>query len=90
MKTSDRVKQGWQDVDIQYLCIFVFVNLSVKIICYTEIHEEKINHTGDQYSAASNCLTVGGCMIRVVCFTLGSWISWLMSGSKNIMYKVVE
>ena len=41
----------------------------------------KMKHTGDQYSAASNCSTVGGCMIRVVCFSLGS---------KNMMQKVVS
>ena len=29
----------------------------------------EIKPTGDQDSAASNCFNVGGCMIRVVCFT---------------------
>ena len=32
----------------------------------------KLKQTGDQGSAASNCFIVGGCMIRVVCFNLGS------------------
>ena len=40
-----------------------------------------MKHTGDQYSAASNCSTVGGCMIRVVCFSLGS---------KNMIQTVVS
>ena len=44
------------------LCLSLYWNTS-----------RKIKHTGDQYSAASNCLIVGGCMIRVVCFILGNW-----------------
>ena len=61
-------------------CIFQHIKIcSVFYSLYSCIflmkYIRKMKQTGDQYSAASNCLTVGGCMIRVVCFTLGSWIA---------------
>ena len=42
-------------------------------LCLLKYIHQKMKLNGDQYSAASNCLTVGGCMIRVVCFILGRY-----------------
>ena len=68
------------DLYLPFHCPFlIFQFYSLYSCCNMHLYWNtwtKIKQTGDQYSAAFNCLTVGGCMIRVVCFTLGSWISY--------------
>ena len=57
------------------LLLFQLCALQITFRVYCSFHLSmmkyilEIKPTGDQDSAASNCFNVGGCMIRVVCFT---------------------
>ena len=57
------------------LLLFQFRALQITFRVYCSFHLSlmkyilEIKPTGEQDSAASNCFNVGGCMIRVVCFT---------------------